>query len=49
MVKKNKFEKILFPNKEFASSLYKKLGSEFYDYLDNIKTRIEWHKKEKGS
>ena len=35
LVKKDKFEKILFPNSEFASSLYKKLGSEFYDDLDN--------------
>jgi uncharacterized LabA/DUF88 family protein len=49
LIKKNKFIKILFPNKKFASSLYKYLGAEFYDYLDNIKTYIEWHKKEKGS
>ena len=49
LISKNKFEKILFPNKRFASSLYKDLGSEFFDYLENIKTYIEWHKKEKGS
>ncbi|MEI8249461.1 MAG: NYN domain-containing protein [Candidatus Taylorbacteria bacterium] len=49
LIKKDRFEKILFPNKKFASSLYKKLGSEFFDYLENIKTYIEWHKKEKGS
>ena len=48
-VRKNKFKKILFPNRKFASSLYKHLGSELFDYLDNIKTYIEWHKKEKGS
>ena len=47
LIEKNKFEKILFPNKRFASSLYKKLGSEFFDYLGNIKNRIQ--KKEKGS
>jgi len=46
---KNRFKKILFPNKKFASSLYKTLGAEFYDYLDNIKTYIKWYKKEKGS
>jgi hypothetical protein len=42
LVKKDKLEKILFPNEEFASSLYKKLGSEFYDDLDNkdIKSKI---------
>ncbi|MFA6077268.1 MAG: NYN domain-containing protein [Candidatus Paceibacterota bacterium] len=41
LVGKNKFKKILFPNKKFASSLYKALGSEHYDYLDNIKSYIE--------
>ena len=41
LISKDKFEKILFPNKEFASSLYKSLGSEYYDYLDNVKTHIE--------
>ena len=41
LVSKNKFKKILFPNKKFASSLYKALGSEYYDYLENIRTHIE--------
>ncbi len=41
LIKKNKFEKILFPNKNFASSLYKKYGSEFYDYLENNKHKIK--------
>ena len=49
LIKKNRFKKILFPIKEFASSLYDDLGSEFFDYLENLKTYIEWHKKEKGS
>jgi|SRR3989344_6842525 len=49
LIKKDRFKKILFPNKKFASSLYKRLGTEFFDYLDNIKTYVEWHKKEKGS
>lgn len=35
--------------RDFASSLYKHFGAEFFDYLYNIKTYIEWHKKEKGS
>ncbi|OGG57814.1 hypothetical protein A2853_04130 [Candidatus Kaiserbacteria bacterium RIFCSPHIGHO2_01_FULL_55_17] len=30
LIKKGKFGKMLFPNQEFASSLYKSLGSEFY-------------------
>ncbi|MCC6323288.1 NYN domain-containing protein [Candidatus Nomurabacteria bacterium] len=41
LITKNKFNKILFPNKKFASSLYKKLGSEFYDYLENLKAHIK--------
>lgn len=49
LIKKDRFEKILFPNRDFASSLYKHFGAEFFDYLYNIKTYIEWHKKEKGS
>jgi len=50
LIKKNKFLKILFPNNK-ASSLYKKIGSEFYDYLRNIKNYIEYKNKtkEKGS
>lgn len=49
LIKKGKFYKILFPNKKFASSLYKKLGSEFYDYIENIKSYIKWSINEKGS
>ena len=49
LIQKNKFKKILFPIKKFASSLYKDLGSENFDYLENIKTYIGWHKKEMGS
>ena len=45
LVKKDKFEKILFPNKNFASSLYKHLGSEYFDYLDNIKSYIKYKYK----
>lgn len=37
LLEKNKFEKILFPNKKYASSLYKKLTSKYFDYLINIK------------
>jgi len=37
------------PNKKFASSLYKKLGSEFYDYIENIKSYVNFNRNEKGS
>lgn len=40
LISKEKFGKTLFPNKEFASSLYNELGSEAFDYLENIKTYI---------
>jgi len=43
LIEKNKFKKILFPNKKFASSLYKELGSEFFDHLEkkDIKKKIK--------
>ncbi len=40
LITKNKFKKVLFPNRKFASSLYKKLGSEFFDYLEDLKKYI---------
>lgn len=42
LIDKNKFEKMLFPNKQFASSLYKKLGSEYFEYLKSVKANIEY-------
>jgi len=46
LVKKKKFKKILFPNQKFASSLYKVLGSEYFDYLvtPDIKAKIQYIK-----
>src|SRR3990167_5946279 len=35
LIEENRLEKILFPNKKFASSLYKKLGSQYFDYLES--------------
>lgn len=40
LIEEKRFKKILFPNKKFASSLYRGMGSEFYDYLENLKTYI---------
>ncbi len=50
LIEEKRFKKMLFPNRMFASSLYKKLGSEYFDYLESedIKKKIE-AKKEKGS
>jgi len=41
LIHKDKFEKILFPNRKFVSSLYKKLETREYDYLENIRKYIE--------
>lgn len=51
LIDENKFLKILHPSKAYASSLYKKLGSEYYDFLDrpDIKRRLEKNKKRKAS
>lgn len=40
LISRNRFEKMLFPNKKFASSLYNELGSEKFDYLENLRTYI---------
>lgn len=51
LITKNRFKKILFPNRKYASSLYKEFGSETFDYLENLKSYIEKsaEQKEKGS
>lgn len=49
LIGENKFKKILFPNKKFASSLYKKITRVYYDYLENIKNKIEKIGKKKGT
>jgi len=46
LIEEGKFKKILFPNKQFASSLYKKITRVYFDYLKNIKHQIGV--KEKG-
>ncbi len=48
LIEEGRFGKMLFPNRQFASSLYKKLGSEYFDYLESVHGKIG-QKKEKGS
>lgn len=50
LLEERRLKKVLFPNRKFASSLYKGLGSEFFDYLDqpDIKAKIQ-KENEKGS
>lgn len=40
LINEDKFRKILFPNRRFASSLYKKITGKYYDYLENLKSKI---------
>lgn len=49
LVEEGRLAKVLFPNKRFASSLYKEIGSHYYDYLENpdIKRKIK-HKKKRA-
>jgi uncharacterized LabA/DUF88 family protein len=46
-IRKDRFEKMLFPNKKFASSLYKKLTSRYFDYLsrDGVRDKIAYKQK----
>ncbi|ETB63552.1 TPA: NYN domain-containing protein [Candidatus Nomurabacteria bacterium] len=43
LIEKDRFEKILFPNIKFASSLYKKLGNNFFTHLgrEDVKIKIK--------
>jgi len=41
LIKKGRFGKMLFPNIEFASSLYKKLGGDYFANLDEKDTRAK--------
>jgi len=36
LIEENKFEKILFPDRKFRSSLYKELSNNYFAYLDDI-------------
>ena len=54
LIQEDKFEKILFPNRKFRSSLYKSLTNKYFTYLDDadIKKKIIQGKnrqKEKGA
>ncbi len=43
LVEENKFEKILFPNGKYASSLYNKLDNRYKLALNRIRPKIELH------
>ncbi|MBU0458198.1 NYN domain-containing protein [Patescibacteria group bacterium] len=41
LIKKGRLEKILFPNRQYASSLYRNLTTKYCDYLENIKEKVQ--------
>ena len=41
LIEEKRFKKILFPNKQFASSLYKKITRANYRYLEDSKNKIK--------
>lgn len=45
LIKKERFLKILFPSKKFASSMYKNLDARYYDILLNLKGKISYKNK----
>ena len=49
LIVKNKFIKILFPNRKFTSSLYKDLSNKFFSYLEekDIRRKIEYFRLDK--
>ena len=42
LISEDRFEKILFPNQKFASSLYKQISHKYFDDLskDDIRAKI---------
>ena len=50
LIQKGMFKKLLFPDRKFASSLYSKLGSELFDYLENtgIQAKIAFTLKKRA-
>ena len=50
LIKIKKLKKLLFPNRKYASSLYNKLGSEFFDYLEApaIQSKIAYTLKKRA-
>jgi uncharacterized LabA/DUF88 family protein len=44
LIEENRFEKILFPNRKYRSSFYKKIGAQNFAYLDDrdVKKKIQW-------
>jgi hypothetical protein len=49
LIEENRLEKILFPKRKYASSLYKAISATYYADLSQPGLREKIAKKEKGS
>ena len=47
LIERGRFEKVLFPDHKNASSLYKRLGSEYFVFLDDSDTKRKIEKKKR--
>lgn len=45
LIEEGKFEKILFPNRKYASSLYKKISRRYSAHLEDVDTKKKISKK----
>ncbi|MBP9836736.1 MAG: NYN domain-containing protein [Candidatus Pacebacteria bacterium] len=48
LIENEKLEKILFPKRKYASSLYKSIGATYYADLSEPSTRLKVGKKKRG-
>ena len=48
LIEQKRFEKILFPNKKFASSLYKSISRTYFAYLGDTDVRSKIEKRSKS-
>lgn len=48
LIEENRFAKILFPNKKYASSLYKGIGAPYFAYLSDADVRAKIEKKKRA-
>ena len=50
LIDEKKLEKILFPNRQFRSSLYKEIGAQYFAFLDDkdVRKKIQLLKKKRA-
>jgi hypothetical protein len=48
LIEEKRFKKILFPNRKYASSLYKSIGAQYFAYLDDTDTKKKIQKMKRA-